>query len=186
MKELNKTSVDVKEESNEMQVSEPSQNQIIDGLAQQVIALDREKVQLKNKVAALENKLAEAELTATKLKEAVDKKCCECTELKDTLTAYKEDNEKLVSMLEVEEVNEVERKDYLATKEEGYYMSWDKKVAGLYAHLEGEKTFYENQIKLLKHELIECPQKEDILNKKLKYNTQYLNHVKRIIKAVLK
>ena len=181
MKELNKTSVDVKEESNEMQVSEPSQNQIIDGLAQQVIALDREKVQLKNKVAALENKLGEAENYKEELTKANEK-------LHEDNKHLDEINEELVSMLKAEEDKKenVACKDYPSIKEEGYYMSWDKKVAGLYAHLEGEKTFYENQIKLLKHELIECPQKEAILNKKLKNNTQYLNHVNRIIKAVLK
>lgn len=151
MKELNKTSVDVKEESIEMPTAEPNQKQIIDGLAQQIIILDKENVRLKAAVATLEDKLAAAEKQNEELTKTKEK-------------SQGENNH----------------------KEEGYYISWEKKVAKLHSQLENEKTFYESQIKLLKHELIECPQREAILNKKIEYNTQHLKHVNRIIKAVLK
>lgn len=159
MKELNKTSVDVKEESIEMPTAEPNQNQIIDGLAQQVIALDKENVKLKATIITLEERL----------------------------DAIKKENERLMRSLEdnKKEVTE-ECKCCMPAKEEEYYISWEKKVAKLHSQLESEKTFYESQIKLLKHELIECPQREAILNKKIEYNTQHLKHVNRIIKAVLK
>lgn len=191
MKELNKTSVDVKEESNEMQTSEPNHNQIIDGLAQRIIALDKENAQLHLEISNLEDKVAtlETELETTKkenkkLSEANDK-------LQDKIEHLDEVNEELVALLEaVEKADEINPEDYKAcekpTKDEGYAMSWEKKVAELHSHLEGEKTFYESQIKLLKHELIEHPQRKAIVEKKLKYNTEHLNHVNRIIKAVLK
>lgn len=210
MKELNKTSVDVKEESNEMPTSEPNQKQIIDGLAQRVITLDKANAQLSTEISNLENKLIEKELMIEKTKASYDKKYCECEELKgkleiaeETIKKLSEANDELQDKLEhLDEINKelvdllgdgedkgvkVECRLDIPVKEvERYPDSWDKKITELNSHLEGEKTYYENQIKELKHELIEFPQREAILNKKLKYNTQCLKHINRIIKAVLK
>lgn len=194
MKELNKTSVDVKEESNEMPTSEPSQNQIIDGLAQRVIALDKKNAQLNLEISNLENNVAVLEAELTKAKETNKKLSEDNAELQDKIEHLDEINEELVALLEAveeaEEDDDLNPEDYKACempiKDEGYSKSWDKKVVELHSHLEGEKTYYESQIKLLKHELIEFPQRKAIIEKKLKCNTQHLKHVNRIIKAVLK
>lgn len=69
---------------------------------------------------------------------------------------------------------------------EGMNKPWEDKVMELYEHLKGEEGYYVEKIKILKHNIIECPNKKETLEKKIKFNTAHLKKIRRLLKECIK
>lgn len=97
---------------------------------------------------------------------------------------------------EIEELREI-NKNLRATIDElqsepkpceyqGMNKPWEDKVMEIYEHLKGEENYYVEKIKMLKHNIIECPNKKEGLEKKIKFNTAHLKKIRRLLKECIK
>ena len=171
MKKVEQLQMDLPEVNQEPQRIQPSNEEVIDLLSRKVIQQEAEIKELKR----LNSKVDE-ELTVAKI------------EIKNRIeenTMLKEDFERVLKKLD-------ELQKPCACGEaginpyQGYYTPWESKVKELYEHLLGERNFYEEEIKQLKHKLIEMPNKKAIVKKEIKFNKAHLKTIKAIMRKVVK
>ena len=162
----NETEVIVKNQGETMpEQSEPNQKQIIDGLAQQLIAFDKQ-----NKELQTENH--ELKRININLNNEINSVVEENKALKKELASLSEPKKECSCCCE-------------PNPYKGFNTPWEVKMNEMYSNLEGEEKYYETQIRELKHRKIEFPDKP-ANDMNLKFCKQHLKKIRRIKKAILK
>ena len=102
----------------------------------------------------------------------------------------KERDEKIEELTQINNKLRTELDNLLAEHKpceyEGMNKPWEDKVMELYEHLKGEENYYVEKIRMLKHNIIECPSKKEGLEKKIKFNTAHLKKIRRLLKECIK
>ncbi len=183
MKELkqNDTEVIINEGDTMPKQQEPTEKQIIESLALQVIELNAENQKLIEENKTLNNCLKEEIDTNCKLSKKFD---ALGKELQD---AHRE-IQCLSDELDCRKANDKgEDKNTCCCEPspyQGYYKPWDEKMLGLYSHLQGEERFYEERNKHIRHEMIEKHCAAHGMN--LKFNKGYLKKIRKLMKIITK
>ena len=163
MKEIKEKNLEPVQEA----VAQPTDKEIIDLLSQKVIQQD---ATIKEQAKAVE------ELTAAK-----EDLCVECKVLKEELD---------ITRREIEEYNSKQACDIPVCEcrcdTDGRDKPWEKKRKLMFEATQDEISWYEARITLLKHELMECPDREYLIKAEIKDAKDKVKKLKRIMKAVVK
>ena len=158
MKEIKEKNLEPVQEA----VAQPTDKEIIDLLSQKVIQQD---ATIKEQAKAVE------ELTAAK-----EDLCVECDVLKKELDATRKELEEYTSIKACECRCDTDGRD----------KPWEKKRKLMFEAIQDEIDWYEGRIVLLKHELMECPDREYLIKAEIKDAKNKVKKLKRIMKAVVK
>jgi chromosome segregation ATPase len=162
--------MDLPEVNQEPQRIQPSNEEVIDLLSRKVIQQEAEIKELKQLNSKMDEELTEAKI---KIKNKIEVN----RGLRDELDRVLKKLDELQTPCKCEgEINPYQ----------GYYTPWENKVKELYEHLLGERYFYEEEIRQLKHKLIEVPRNKAIIKKEIKFNKAHLKTIKAIMRKVVK
>jgi predicted nucleic acid-binding Zn-ribbon protein len=158
MKEIKEKNLEPVQEA----VAQPTDKEIIDLLSQKVIQQD---ATIKEQAKAVE------ELTAAK-----EDLCVECKVLKEELDTARRELEEYTSIKACECRCDTDGRD----------KPWEKKRKLMFEAVQDEISWYEAHITLLKHDLIECPDRKHLIKAEIKDAKNKVKKLKRIMKAVVK